>query len=129
MSNAYNDLIYFAHCYFLSRNLETKALLTSHIESQECNTSHLMLQKVKYTLVVYSEFYMLSKFSFRSSLNCITDIPKNHSKEIDLIKFQDWMVECLMSAITELSFACFTWFSSSSGIIGFLKLSQEGHTS
>lgn len=39
------------------------------------------------------------------------------------------MVECLMSAITELHFAYFTWFSSSLGIIGYLKLSQEDHTS
>ena len=103
--------------------------MTSHIASQEGNTSHWMLQKAKYTLVVYNEFYMISHFSFRSSLNSITNIPKIQSKEIDLIMFQDWMVECLMSAITELPFADFTWFSRSLGIISYLTSSQEDHTS
>ena len=39
------------------------------------------------------------------------------------------MVECLMSAITELPFSYFTWFSSSLGIVGYLTLSEEDHTS
>ena len=72
---------------------------------------------------------MLSHFSSRSSLSCITDIPKGHSKEIDLIMSQDWMIECLMSAITELLSSYFTCFSRSLGIVGYLTSSQEGDTS